>query len=124
MSEIGIFSCPFCNGVPLIHQHDEDESWRVICCNPSCLVSVEAWDWDDKQKAIDAWNGRNPSYTELKNILEKSARALDDWILTYAPEHCDEKNVEEAWVRITNNGGTLSYITDIRTEIEEFIEKL
>lgn len=96
----------------------------MICSNPNCFVSVEAWNWNDKQAAIDAWNNRNPSYTELKSILERSARALDDWILTYASEHCDEKHVEEAWTRITNGGGTLAYTTELRTEIEELIDKL
>lgn len=52
---------------------------------------------------------------ELVEALEASRIALDDWLNTYAAEHCDARRVCEAYERIKNNGGTLSYLADIQT---------
>ena len=58
----------------------------------------------------------NMSTTEenLRKALLRSNQALDDWVRTYAPEFCGDEHVEETRKRITEGGGTLAYIADIR----------
>lgn len=50
-------------------------------------------------------------------LLTEVEQALDDWIVTYAAEWCDEAQVKAAWKRIMDNGGTLAYVTDLRERV-------
>lgn len=52
----------------------------------------------------------------LREALERSKTALDDWINTYASEFCDEERVDEAGQRIREGGGTLAYLADIQKQ--------
>lgn len=52
----------------------------------------------------------------LRDALERSKTALDDWLNTYASEFCDEERVAEAGKRIMDGGGTLAYIADIQEQ--------
>ena len=52
----------------------------------------------------------------LRAGLERSSIALDDWVRTYASEHCSQERVRESWGRILRSGGTLAYIADIQEE--------
>jgi hypothetical protein len=49
----------------------------------------------------------------LREALERSVVALDDWTHTYAPELCNPVAVKDAWGRI-NERGTLYYIAEIQ----------
>ncbi len=58
------------------------------------------------------------SYKAIKEALERSMVALDDWINTYASEFCDPKRVEEAAVRMRERG-LLAYLADIQEQNRE-----
>lgn len=51
-------------------------------------------------------------------LLKEVEQALNDWIVSYAPEFCTKKDVIETTVRIRSNGGTMSYITELRERVE------
>ncbi len=50
----------------------------------------------------------------LREALETSRIALNDWVVTYASDMCAEKDVKESWVRIGKHGGTLAYIAGVQ----------
>lgn len=54
--------------------------------------------------------------------LKAAEQALDDWIVTYASEFCGPQSVKAAWKRISENGGTIAYATDIREKLTALIE--
>ena len=43
-----------------------------------------------------------------------SITAIDDWLNIYAEEHCDDRRVKEARLRIQASGGTLAYIARVQ----------
>lgn len=53
------------------------------------------------------------------DLLADVEQALDDWVVTYASDNCTPTQVHAAWTRITANGGTLSYVTDLRERVKE-----
>ena len=55
---------------------------------------------------------------KLRECGEDAALALNDWLSTHAPDEAGEDWVKEARNRISRNGGTLAYVTDIRTRLE------
>ena len=55
---------------------------------------------------------------QLRRALERANLALDDWLNRYASDLCDPDRVAQARSRITNQGGTIAYITDVRTQGE------
>lgn len=57
--------------------------------------------------------------TELQSVLLAAAQAMDDWITTYAADHCRIEDVHAAWRRIVDNGGTLAYAAKIRDQCLE-----
>ena len=59
---------------------------------------------------------------ELKEALSVSNIALNDWIVTFASEFCFEETVEKAYKRISDGGGTLAYVTDIRERNKALIK--
>lgn len=54
--------------------------------------------------------------------LSDAIQALDDWITTYASEWCGEAEVKVAVKRIWDNGGTLSYVTEMRIRLEKVLK--
>jgi hypothetical protein len=50
-------------------------------------------------------------------LLAEVEQALEDWIVTYASDHCDPEQVRKAWDRLMCNGGTLAYVTDLRERV-------
>jgi hypothetical protein len=48
----------------------------------------------------------------LMEALNRSSVALNDWVATYASDHCDAATVEAAWNRIRPHG-TLGYIANV-----------
>ena len=52
-----------------------------------------------------------------KQLLADVERALNDWVLTYAWEECDPEHVRQACKRISDSGGTLAYITELRERV-------
>ena len=54
----------------------------------------------------------------LETVLLEAAQAMDDWITTYAAEHCSEEQVAAAWKRIMEHGGTLSYASTLRIKLQ------
>ena len=57
-------------------------------------------------------------YILLYDTLQIIDTALNDWIVTYAEEFCDEKSVKESKRRITARG-TLSYIGSVIEKVHE-----
>lgn len=55
------------------------------------------------------------------SLLKDVEQALDDWITTYAADHCSPEHVQSAWKRILDNGGTLAYVTDLRERVSKAI---
>jgi hypothetical protein len=51
----------------------------------------------------------------MRDALERSVVAIDDWLQTYAAEFCDPARVEEASKRI-GEYGTLSYIASVQEQ--------
>jgi hypothetical protein len=52
-----------------------------------------------------------------QKLLAEIEQALDDWIVTYAADHCRKKDVRAAWKRLMGNGGTIAYVTDLRERV-------
>lgn len=61
-------------------------------------------------------------HPKSREIIKSAVVALDDWILTYAPEWCDPEHVRTARERIYNNGGTLSYVATLREQLEHVLK--
>jgi hypothetical protein len=55
-----------------------------------------------------------PLADRLADALDASRMALDDWLNTYASEHCNAERVREANDRIMDSGGTLAYIAGLQ----------
>lgn len=66
----------------------------------------------------------DPPKATMKVLLSEVEQALDDWIVTYAADHCSEESVRTAWKRIFDNGGTISYVTDLRDRVTKAKEQL
>ena len=57
--EIPHLPCPFCGGEEIVVQHYEHGAgtrWRVMCLH--CLCTIDSGTWQDKYRAISAWNTR------------------------------------------------------------------
>ena len=53
-----------------------------------------------------------------QQLLHQAAQALDDWIVTYASDHCSQEQVRLAWHRIFNEGGgTIAYAGELRDKL-------
>lgn len=65
----------------------------------------------------------NPLSEETISLLSDVEQALDDWVVTYAEDHCSKEKVKAAWTRISENGGTLAYVTDLRERVTTLLEK-
>jgi hypothetical protein len=76
---------------------------------------------------IDRLESENRNFreinVELLGALNASVTAIDDWLNTYAADHCDETHVKEAWQRIGDSGGTIAYIADIQKMNRQTIAK-
>lgn len=57
-----------------------------------------------------------------RKALERSMLAIDDWLSTYASEHCDLDRVHEARARI-DCVGTLAYIASVQQQNREALGK-
>lgn len=51
----------------------------------------------------------------LREALERSRMAIDDWLHSYAPEFCDEDSVAQTRSRISEKG-TIGYISDVQKQ--------
>jgi len=60
---------------------------------------------------------------ELVKTLDEVRVALNDWVRSYAPEHCNEEQVEETRERL-NDGGTLYYISKVSEKVGCEIKRL
>ncbi len=60
---------------------------------------------------------------DLLAACERADLALHDWLHQYAPEFCDADRVSQARSRITNQGGTIAYLSDIFVELSAAIAK-
>lgn len=59
---------------------------------------------------------------EERRAISRAIQALNDWVVTYAPEWSDENRVRESAGRICDKGGTLAYATDVREELERCLK--
>jgi hypothetical protein len=115
--------CPFCGkSEHLFTEPSETGSggqWidpiYAGCSVNGCGISVAA---DTEAAASTAWNTRHRTAADervkaLEGALRLCGVALNDWVLTYASDMCDEKEVAEAWIRIRKSGAILLYISDV-----------
>ena len=58
---------------------------------------------------------------KLREALERSRIAIDDWLNIYAADQCDEKRVKEAMARV-GEFGTLAYIADVQQQNREALK--
>lgn len=56
---------------------------------------------------------------ELKTI-KAACEALDDWLCIDFPDEFEDSTVQEAKIRISNAGGRIAYVTDVRMALEAF----
>ena len=77
--------------------------------DPLC---VEAADYIERASAENK---------RLRDALDQSRIALDDWVNTYAPEFCDAARVEEARARIRQHG-TLGYVATVQEQNRRALE--
>lgn len=56
------------------------------------------------------------------NLLDECLVALTDWLYTYASDMCDPQDVEKAYKRIGDGGGTLAYIASLREKVIKNLE--
>jgi hypothetical protein len=61
---------------------------------------------------------RDLEIVRLREALDRSRIAIDDWLHLYASEMCDEARVEEAKKR-TNENGTLYYIATVQRAVRD-----
>src|SRR5687768_5461021 len=52
--------------------------------------------------------------SDLREALIRSITAIDDWLNVYASDFCNSDRVDEAQRRISDEGGTLSYIANVQ----------
>jgi hypothetical protein len=52
----------------------------------------------------------------LREALERSRIALDDWLHVYAGDMCDPEKVAESVARISEAGATLAYIASVQKQ--------
>jgi hypothetical protein len=79
--------------------HDEEFLWRF---------------WRNRARELTEKNAViQTELAKAREALEESQQALNDWVVTYASDMCDEKTVQEARERIVAAGGTLAYIANI-----------
>jgi hypothetical protein len=76
---------------------------------------------DESMREIARLEGLND---ELLAALKTSVIAIDDWLNTYAADHCNETHVIAARERISNSGGTLAYIADVQQKNRQTIAKV
>lgn len=53
------------------------------------------------------------------DIKTRILNALEDWVHTYASEMCSDEAVAKSMKRIQDNGGTLTYIADLRNAVKK-----
>jgi hypothetical protein len=86
-------------------------------CNPAkALEYAKETIADLEQQAIL----RDLEIVRLREALDRSRVAIDDWLNLYASEMCDEARVEEARKR-TNENGTLYYIATVQRTNREVL---
>lgn len=59
--------------------------------------------------------------TDNDAIIQRAVDALNNWLRTYADDQFDPETVAKAWTEITEGGGTIGYITRVRTDLESLI---
>lgn len=59
-------------------------------------------------------------YNAVLKALNTASVALDDWVVSYAPDMCGEEVIEETSKRM-GSIGTLAYIADVQKIIREAI---
>jgi hypothetical protein len=112
-------NCPICGNEAIktckCVRHDREcrNHHRWHTCSVHGVVVLGA---SDHSLNIDVCTCKREAEIDIKT---KILNALDDWLHTYASEFCDEKHVIESMKRIEENGGTLSYIAQLRNEIME-----
>jgi hypothetical protein len=60
---------------------------------------------------------------QLDHALRESSQCLDDWIVTYASEFCNQDQIKATGRRVRNGGGTLAYIADQVAKNKDLLEK-
>ena len=60
----------------------------------------------------------------MEAALERADLALADWLHHYAPELCHKDDVARTRSRIANQGGTITYISDVAQEVRTAIKLL
>jgi hypothetical protein len=51
----------------------------------------------------------------LEAALKRAGQALNDWVVVYASDMCDDATVGQTKRRIWDAGGTLAYVAEINT---------
>lgn len=72
--------------------------------------------WAEELNA--AYAAGRASREPLREALERSRLAIDDWLHSYAPEFCDEDSVAQTRSRISEKG-TIGYIADVQKQNHE-----
>jgi hypothetical protein len=61
---------------------------------------------------------------ELEAGLKLAFRAINDWVVVYASDMCDDARVEETKLRIRDAGGTLAYVAEINSVLGPLLRAL
>lgn len=102
--------------VPMPWEVDYDyEGYYFLDANHKLLDGDEVVEWANSIGASvkKALAHQRKTIEALKEALEASVTAIDDWLNIYAEDHCDEARVRSAKERV-HRSGTLAYIAEVQ----------
>ncbi|MHC2481612.1 hypothetical protein [Rhizobium leguminosarum] len=72
---------------------------------------------------VDEITALSKRCAELEAALKLSFRAINDWVVVYASDMCDDARVEETKLRIRDAGGTLAYVAEINSVLGPLLQE-
>ena len=94
--------------------NQESEHLREVAEHAKTETPSIMWDYPTVLfNAADHIDAQAAKIKVLAESLEVSNVAIKDWLARYAGELCDETHVKDTDQRISDAGGTLSYISAV-----------
>lgn len=107
---------PQCEAEPVAWRVKNDHGHWYITQNRALAETYEKIERKDVQPLYATPPSRSDAVNAgLRQALERSVVAIDDWLNTYAPDLCHEDRVKEAAFRISEHG-TLWYIASVQEQ--------
>jgi hypothetical protein len=108
----------------MMQAKSRSESKR-ICIQTDCAIAAALKDEIERlQEALEfatfAADDQRAKNAKLREAIERSMLAIDDWLNVYAETECDADRVAQAKSRIRQKG-TIGYIADVQKQNREAI---